>query len=124
MSSRITYVCNYAYADPYLSPIYITTTNQPPPTPQHYLPPIEIQIPTPQKQENKITRAESDHNPQIPPPSIKRNRQRLIKLVSNAISAVRAVRGRVVGDVARAVGGEEGLHVFAAGLAGGRGEEV
>lgn len=100
-----------------------------PPSPPHPIyhqpsPPIKIQIPTPNKQQNQITPNKRTQNPKIPPPIIKRNPQRLVELVADRVGAVRAVRGAVVGDVAGAAGGEEGRHVVAAGLAGRGGEAI
>ena len=92
--------------------------------PKNILPPIEVQIPTPQEQKHKIAAAERNQNPNIPPPRVEADRKRLVELVTNTVSAVRAVRSRIVGDVARAAAREEGAHVVAAVLARRGGEEV
>jgi hypothetical protein len=88
------------------------------------LPPIEVQVPAPQEQENKITAAESNQNAQVSPACIKADGKRLVELVANAVRAVRAIRGGVVSDVACAAAREEGLHVIAASLTWGCGEQV
>ena len=88
------------------------------------LPPIKVQIPAAQEQEDQITSTESNHDPEIPPSRVEANRKRLVELVADAVSAVLAIRSRVVGDVARAAAREEGAHVLAAGLARRGGEEV
>lgn len=92
--------------------------------PSQPLPPNKIQITTPQKQQHKITRAKRNHHAQIPPARPEADPQRFIKLVPDTISTVRAVRRRIVSDVARAAGREESGHVLAAGLAGRRDEAV
>ena len=88
------------------------------------LPPIKVQIPAPQEQKHKIAAAESNQNPNIPPPRIETDRKRLVELVSNAVSAIRAVRSRVVGDVACAAAREERGHIISARLSRRGGEEV
>lgn len=89
-----------------------------------HLPPIKVQIPAPQEQEDQITSTERNQNPKIPPPRIEANRQRLVELIAHAVSAVRTVRGRIVGDVTRSAAGEERAHVIPAGLAGRGGKQV
>lgn len=89
-----------------------------------YLPPIKVQIPASNKQQNQVTAAERNQDAQVAPPRIETNRQRLVELISNTIRTVRAVRRGVIGDIASAVVREEGLHVLAAGLAFGRCKEV
>ena len=50
--------------------------------------------------------------------------QRLIELVTDLVSAVLADVGCVVDEISGSTAREEGVHVLAAGLAGGRGEGV
>jgi hypothetical protein len=88
------------------------------------LPPIKVQISAPQEQKYKIAATERNQDPNISPPRVEADRKRLIELVPNAVSAVRAVRSRVVGDVARAAAREERLHIISARLSRRGGEEV
>jgi hypothetical protein len=89
-----------------------------------YLTPVEVQVPASQKQEEQVAATEGNQNTQISPSGVEANRQRLVELVANAVRAVRTIRSRVVGDVTCAAARKEGLHVVAARLAWGRGEQV
>lgn len=89
-----------------------------------YLPSVEVQVPASQKQEYEVTATESNQNAQIPPPRIKANRQRLVELIANTVSAVRTIRSRIVSNVPSTTARKERLHVVAAGLAWGCREQV
>ena len=77
-------------------------------------PPIEIEVPTPQKQQDQITRYECRENPQIPPPISIFEPQRLVKLFAHLIRAVFARTSRVIHDIPGSAIPEKRSHVFPA----------
>lgn len=101
-------------------------TPQPPPPSNHtpFSPPIKIQIPTPQKQQEEITDDKRRVNAQIPPPVREIQAERARELVPNLVRAVPAHLRRVLREVPGAAGGEEIRHVIPARGAGGGGEGV
>jgi RNA:NAD 2'-phosphotransferase (TPT1/KptA family) len=89
-----------------------------------YLTPVKIQVPASQEQEEQVAATEGNQNAQISPSGVEADGKRLVELVANAVCAVRTIRSRVVSDVACAAARKEGLHVVAACLARGCGEQV
>ena len=71
------------------------------------LPPIKVQVPAPNEQQNQITTNKGNENSKVPPARAERDAQRLIELVADAVGAVFAIRGLVVDDVAWSTGGEK-----------------
>ena len=88
------------------------------------LPPVEVQVPASQEQENEVTATESNQNAQISPPRIKADRKGLIELIANTVCTVRAIRSRIVSNVSCTTARKERLHVVAAGLPWGCREQV
>lgn len=85
--------------------------------PSFRLPPIKVQVPTPNEQEDQIATHERTKYTKVTPPVIEGDAQRLVELIADAICAVGTIRRRVVGNVAWTTSSEEGLHVVAAGRA-------
>lgn len=88
------------------------------------LPPVEVQISRPDEQQDQIAPDEGGQNPKVPPSRVEADAKRRVELVADPVGAVRAVRRRVVLQIPRPAGGEEGGHVLPARLAGGGGEAV
>jgi hypothetical protein len=64
-------------------------------------PPVEVQIPAPQKQENQIAPNECDQNTQISPSVIESDAQSLVELIADFIRAVFASGRGVIDDVTK-----------------------
>lgn len=90
-----------------------------------FSPTVEIQPPTPRKQQNEIAPNEGCKDTQISPPIPIRIAKRLIELISDLVSTVlTGFCAGIVGDIAGAPSGEESRHVVAACLTHGRDDGV
>lgn len=86
---------------------------------------VEIQPPTPGKQQNEVAPNEGYKDTQISPPIPIRIAKRLIELISDLVSTVlTSFCAGIVGDIAGAPSGEESRHVFTACLTHGRDDGV
>ena len=85
---------------------------------------IKVQISAAQEEQEQIAADERGKDAQIPPPVIESVSQWLVELVPNLVGAVLADVCCVVDEIAGSAAREEGVHILAARLAGGRGEGV
>ncbi len=81
---------------------------------------VEVQIPTPQEQQDQVAANECGKDTQIPPPVIEIVSQRLVELVSDFIGAILADVRCVIDKIACSAAREESIHILAARLAGRR----
>lgn len=85
---------------------------------------VEIEIATCQEQKEQVAANERCQYTKISPPLIETDTQWLIKLITDTVGAVGAIRGLIVDDVPRPALREEGSHVFSACLAWRRGKVI
>ena len=68
---------------------------------------VEVHVPTSNEQKDQVTPDVCSQNAEVPPSLVEFDAQRLIELVTKAVSAVGTVRTLVVDQIARATCGEK-----------------